>query len=75
MHFCEYFKKSSAQKFQNILIRTSVMKFREPQVEDSSFILIKRNCTRDNFFKFLEMRFIPLKKRRDKRPVKKIPVA
>ena len=47
----------------------SVMKFREFWVEDSRFILLKRDCTRDNFFKFLEMRFIPLKKRRDKRPV------
>ena len=69
MHFWEYFPKSSVQKFQNILMGVSVMKFREFWVEDSRFILLKCDCTRDNFFKFLEMRFIPLKKRRDKRPV------
>ena len=50
------------------------MKFGEFWTEDSGFIS-KSNCTRDNFLKFFEMRFIPLKKRRDKRPVKKRAVA
>ena len=41
MHFCEYFSESSVPKFQNILMRASVMKFREFGVEDYSFIFMK----------------------------------
>ena len=52
-------------------MRASVIKFGGFWVEDSSFILLKHDYTRDNFFKLLEMRFIPLKKRRDKRAVKR----
>ena len=51
-------------------MKASVIKFETKfWVEDSSFILLKRDSTRGNFFKFLEMRFIPLKKKKNKRPV------
>ena len=40
MHFCEYFPKSSVEKFQKILMRASGIKFREFWVENSSFVLL-----------------------------------
>ena len=55
-------------------MRASAMEFGEFCVEDSSFILLKRDCTRDNFFKFFGDQIYPLKKKKRQETVKKRPV-
>ena len=57
IHFSGYFPKFLVQQFQNILMRTSEMEFRRVL----KMFLLKRDSSRDYFFKILNMRLSPQK--------------